>query len=49
MMKKIRMNCAAALDETFADFLLPRKAKGMADALLCYFLTRPARISLIAV
>ena len=30
MMKKIRMNCTATLDETFADFLLSRRAKGLA-------------------
>ena len=28
-MKKIRMNCTATLDETFADFLLSRRAKGL--------------------
>lgn len=30
-MKKIRMNCTATLDETFADFLLSRRAKGLAE------------------
>ena len=29
MMKRIRMNCTATLDETFADFLLSRRAKGL--------------------
>lgn len=33
-MKKIRMNCAATLDETFADFLLSRRAKGLAEKTL---------------
>ena len=30
-MKKSRMNCTATLDETFADFLLSRRAKGLAE------------------
>ena len=34
MMKKIRMNCTATLDETFADFLLSRRAKGLAEKTL---------------
>ena len=34
MMKKIRMNCTAPLDETFADFLLSRRAKGLAEKTL---------------
>lgn len=34
MMKKIRMNCAATVEETFADFLTSRKAKGLADKTL---------------
>lgn len=33
-MKKIRMNCTATLDETFADFLLSRRAKGLAEKTL---------------
>ena len=33
-MKKIRMNCAATLDETFADFLLSRRAKRLAGKTL---------------
>ena len=33
-MKKIRMNCAATVDETFADFLLSRRAKGLAEKTL---------------
>ena len=27
-MKKIKLNCAATMEETFADFLTSRKAKG---------------------
>ena len=34
MMKKIRMNCTVTLDETFADFLLSRRAKGLAEKTL---------------
>ena len=34
MMKKIRMNCTATLDETFADFLLSRRVKGLAEKTL---------------
>lgn len=34
MMKKIRLNCTATLDETFADFLLSRRAKGLAEKTL---------------
>ena len=34
MMKKIRLNCIATLDETFADFLLSRRAKGLAEKTL---------------
>lgn len=34
MMKKIRMNCTATMDETFADFLLSRRAKGLAEKTL---------------
>ena len=34
MMKKIRMNCTATSDETFADFLLSRRAKGLAEKAL---------------
>ena len=37
MMKKIRMNKTATLDETFADFLLSRRAKGLGRKV------RPAR------
>lgn len=33
-MKKIRLNCTATLDETFADFLLSRRAKGLAEKTL---------------
>lgn len=33
-MKKIRMNCTATLDETFVDFLLSRRAKGLAEKTL---------------
>lgn len=33
-MKKIRMNCTATLDETFADFLLSRRAEGLAEKTL---------------
>lgn len=33
-MKKIRMNCTATLDETFADFLLSRRAKGLVEKTL---------------
>lgn len=33
-MKKIRMNCTTTLDETFADFLLSRRAKGLAEKTL---------------
>lgn len=27
-MKKMKLNCAATMEETFADFLTSRKAKG---------------------
>lgn len=33
-MKKIRLNCTATLDETFADFLLSRRAKVLAEKTL---------------
>lgn len=33
-MKKNRMNCTTTLDETFADFLLSRRAKGLAEKTL---------------
>ena len=33
-MKETRMNCTATLDETFADFLLSRRAKGLAEKTL---------------
>ena len=33
-MKKIKLNCAATVEETFADFLTSRKAKGLADKTL---------------
>ena len=33
-MKKIRLNCTTTLDETFADFLLSRRAKGLAEKTL---------------
>ena len=33
-MKKIKLNCAATMEETFADFLTSRKAKGLADKTL---------------
>lgn len=33
-MKKIKMNCAATVEETFADFRTSRKAKGLADKTL---------------
>ena len=33
-MKKIKLNCAATIEETFADFLASRKAKGLADKTL---------------
>lgn len=28
-MKKIKLNCAATMEETFSDFLTSRKAKGL--------------------
>ena len=34
IMKKIKLNCAATMEETFADFLTSRKAKGLADKTL---------------
>ena len=34
IMKKIKLNCAATVEETFADFLTSRKAKGLADKTL---------------
>lgn len=33
-MKKIKLNCTATMEETFADFILSRKAKGLADKTL---------------
>ena len=33
-MKKIKLNCAATVEETFSDFLTSRKAKGLADKTL---------------
>ena len=33
-MKKIKLNCAATMEETFSDFLTSRKAKGLADKTL---------------
>lgn len=33
-MKKIKLNCAATMEETFADFLTSRKAKGLTDKTL---------------
>ena len=33
-MKKIKLNCAATMEEIFADFLTSRKAKGLADKTL---------------
>ena len=33
-MKKMKLNCAATMEETFADFLTSRKAKGLADKTL---------------
>ena len=33
-MKKMKLNCAATMEETFSDFLTSRKAKGLADKTL---------------
>lgn len=33
-MKKIKLNCAATMEETFSDFLTTRRAKGLADKTL---------------
>ena len=33
-MKEMKLNCAATMEETFADFLTSRKAKGLADKTL---------------